>query len=204
MLWKGIYQEVNMRKTILLLAGIICLCGVLSGCSSNNDSTLTNDEQAIQNNISSTGKSSLMDDDFAVDIAAKEDGIYVYNEESQISEIALSFSLKKISPTGATLVFDQYDADSPKGELMFGERFVIEVLKNGEWEDAPITVDGNYGFFDIAYPLPCEEITEREIVWEWLYGKLEPGEYRIGKGVNDFIESGNYDSYMLYAHFILN
>ena len=81
---------------------------------------------------------------------------------------------------------------------------MLEVLKNGEWEDAPITVDGNYGFFDIGYPLPCEEITEREIVWEWLYGKLEPGEYRIGKGVNDFIESGNYDSYMLYAHFILN
>ena len=134
----------------------------------------------------------------------KEEGIYVYNEESQISEIALSFSLKNISSTGATLVFDQYDADAPKGELMFGEDFVIEVLKNGEWEEAPIPVDGNYAFYAVAYNLPCEKITEREIDWKWLYGELETGEYRIGKGVDDFIESGNFDEYMVYAHFILH
>ena len=134
----------------------------------------------------------------------KEEGIYVYNEEAQISEIALSFSLKNISPTGATLVFDQYDTDSPKGELMFGEDFVIEVLKNGEWEEAPIPVEWNYAFNAIAFMLPCEEITEREIEWKWIYGELEPGEYRIGKDINDFIESGNFDKYMVYAHFILN
>ena len=85
-----------MKKSTLLSAGIICLCCILFGCSSNN-SRSTNNEQA------------------------KKDGIYVYNEESQISEIALSFSLKNISPTGAPLVFEQYDADAPKGELMFGE-----------------------------------------------------------------------------------
>ena len=134
----------------------------------------------------------------------KEESIYVYNEESQISEIALSFSLKNVFPTGATLVFDQYDADAPKGELMFGEDFVIEVLKNGVWEEAPIPVDGNYAFHAVGYNLPCEEITEREIDWKWLYGELEPGEYRIGKGFDDFIESGNFDYYMVYAHFILN
>ena len=45
--------------------------------------------------------------------------------------------------TGATLVFDQYDAEAPKGELSYGEDYVIEVLKDGKWEEAPITVEGD-------------------------------------------------------------
>ena len=157
-----------MKKILLFLTGIICLFGVLSGCSSSNNGTFMN------------------------------------NEESQIPEIALSVSLKNITPTGATFVFDQYDADAPKGELMYGAEFVIEELKNGEWERAPITKEGNYAFILIGYFLPCEEITELEIDWGWLYGELEPGEYRIGKGVNDSIETGNSDKYMVYAHFIIN
>ena len=138
------------------------------------------------------------------DQSLKEGGAYVYNDESWIMEIELNFSLKNISPTGATLVFNQHDANAPKGELIYGEDFVIEVLKNGEWEEAPIPLEGNYGFNAIAIMLPCEEISEREIDWEWLYGELEPGEYRIGKSVLDSVESGNYDKYMVYAHFILN
>ena len=131
-------------------------------------------------------------------------GTFIDDEDSQIPEIALSVSLKNISPTGATLVFDQYDADAPKGRLDFGSEFVIEVLKNGEWERAPITKEGNYAFNLIAYILPCEEITELEVEWEWLYGELEPGEYRIGKNIDDFIETGVYDSYTVYAHFVLD
>ena len=156
-----------MKKLILLLTGMICLCWFLSGCSSGNASTLTN------------------------------------SEGSQIPEIALSVSLKNISPTGATLVFDQYDADAPKGRLEFGSEFVIEVLKNGEWDRAPIAIEGNYGFNLIAYILPCEEITELEVEWGWLYGELKPGEYRIRKDIDDFIESGAYDSYTVYARFSL-
>ena len=157
-----------MKKILLFLTGIICLFGVLSGCSSSNN------------------------------------GTFINNEGSQIPEIALSVSLKNITPTGATFVFDQYDADAPKGELMYGAEFVIEVLKNGEWERVPITKEGNYAFILIGYFLPCEEITELEIDWGWLYGELKPGEYRIGKGVNDSIESGVSDSYTVYARFILN
>lgn len=143
-------------------------------------------------------------DTLSYDQSVKEGGAYIYNEESEIKEIALYFSLKNITPTGATLVFNQYDADAPKGGLMYGEDFVIEVFKNGEWEEAPIPLEGNYGFNAIGIMLPCEEISERDIDWHWLYGELEPGEYRIGKSVDDFIESGKFDKYMVYAHFVLN
>ena len=143
-------------------------------------------------------------DTLSYDPSVKEGGANVDSEDSRISDIALSFSLKNITPTGATLVFNQYDVKAPKGELIYGEDYVIEVLKDGKWEEAPITVEGDYAFYDIGYNIPCEDITEREIDWEWLYGELAPGEYRIGKGVLDLIESGNFDEYMLYAHFVLN
>lgn len=143
-------------------------------------------------------------DTLSYDQSVKEGGAYVYNDESWISEIDLYFSLKNISPTGATLVFSQHDVNAPKGELIYGEDFVIKVLKDGEWEEAPITVEGDYAFHDIAYMITSEDITEMEINWEWLYGKLAPGEYRIGKSVIDLVESGKFDKYMVYAHFILN
>lgn len=143
-------------------------------------------------------------DTLSYDPSIKEGGACINSEESQISEIAVSFFLKNITPTGATLVFRQYDAKAPKGELIFGEDYVIEVLKDGKWEEAPIPIEGNYAFIAVGYMLPCEEITEREIDWEWLYGELAPGEYRIGKGVSDVKEVGSNDHYMVYAHFILN
>lgn len=48
-----------MKKIIFLLTSIICLCGVLAGCSSSND--ITNDEQVTPNNASNTEESSLID-----------------------------------------------------------------------------------------------------------------------------------------------
>ena len=143
-------------------------------------------------------------DTLLFDQNVKEGGVYVYNDDSWIDEIELDFSLKNISSTGATLVFSQHDPDAPKGELMYGEDYVIEVKKDGVWEEAPIVVEGNYGFDAIAILIKSSDTVEKELDWEWLYGELEPGEYRIKKSVHDFIESGNFDEYMVYAYFILN
>lgn len=143
-------------------------------------------------------------DTLGFDPDVKEGGAYVYSEESWIDEVELHFSLKNVSPTGATLVFDQHDAKAPKGQLIYGDDFVIEVLKDGKWEKAPIPLEGNYGFNAIAYMIIPEDRTEQEISWKWLYGELAPGEYRIGKGISDHVEPGDNNNYMIYAHFILS
>lgn len=133
----------------------------------------------------------------------KEGGAYVYSEESQIEEIGLSLSLKNISSTGATLVFYCYDEAAPTGYLQFGEDFTIEMQKNGKWEEAPIPIEENYAFHDEAYVIKGDK-AEMDMEWKWLYGELEPGEYRIKKSVDDFRASGDYDKYTVYAQFILN
>lgn len=134
----------------------------------------------------------------------KEGGAYVYNAESEISEIGLYFSLKNISPTGATLVFNQYDADAPTGELEYGEDFMLEQQRGETWESVPVIVEGDYDFNAIAYMITAGDTTEKELDWEWLYGALKPGEYRIKKVVNDFRSSGDYSQYTVCARFILN
>lgn len=134
----------------------------------------------------------------------KENGEYIYSEESEISKIGLNLSLENISSTGATLIFNQYDADAPTGELIYGTDFVIELQENGKWEEAPITLEGEYGFTAVAFTIASGDKTEREMKWEWLYGELAPGEYRIGKSILDFRKTGDYDEYMIYANFVLN
>lgn len=134
----------------------------------------------------------------------REGGAFVYHEESEDSSIGLSFSLKNISAVGATLVFDQYDADAPTGSLEFGEDFAIETSNNGKWEEVSVVVEGNYGFHDVAYMITAGERQETELDWEWLYGELSPGEYRIKKVIHDFRGTGDFDEHIVYASFLIN
>lgn len=147
-------------------------------------------------------------DTLSFDTAVKEGGAYVYSKESEIDEIALQLSLKNISSTGATLVFDQYDKEAPTGELEFGSEYAIERLTDGKWEALPGPVEGseseNYAFNDVAYLIKPESKTEKEVDWEWLHGPLSPGNYRIKKVVHDFRGTGDFDEYMIYAEFVLN
>lgn len=133
----------------------------------------------------------------------REGSAYVYNEQSEITEIGLYLSMKNISAAGATLVWNQYDSKAVTGELQYGDDFVLQQKKDGQWEAVPVVVE-NYGFNAVAYPLPSKTTREQELNWEWLYGKLTPGEYRIGKGVDDFRATGDFDVYTIYAQFILN
>ncbi|MCI8801185.1 MAG: hypothetical protein HFH88_15435 [Lachnospiraceae bacterium] len=134
----------------------------------------------------------------------REGGACVDSEQSELTEIGLHLSLKNVSATGATLVWNHYDPEAATGELQCGDDFVLQQMENGQWEEVPVVVEGNYGFHAIAYPIPAGETKEQQLNWEWLYGQLAPGEYRIGKGVGDFRASGDFDEYTIYAQFILN
>lgn len=143
-------------------------------------------------------------DTVSFDRNAKEGGAYVYSAEAEAAEIRLWFSLKQITPTGATLVFLQYDAQAPDGELSYGDDFTIQQNNNGKWEDVPIIMEDVYSFDAIAHIIPVDDSSECVLDWEWLYGSLAPGEYRIRKEVLDSRGPGDNTSYILYANFILN
>lgn len=112
--------------------------------------------------------------------------------------------VKNLTPSGGTLEFRHKEIrNHPNGTLSFGDDFVIEKADGDEWKELPVVVDGDYGFNDIAYNLEKWAYTEAEINWEWLYGKLSKGKYRLSKTVTDTKDSGEYDEYTVYAQFTI-
>lgn len=139
----------------------------------------------------------------SIDIEGQSETEDMYYDDTRVGDIGLSMIINNISRTGADLSFIQYDGN-PRGDLEYGDDFIIEKNEKGEWKEATIVLEGVYGYNAIAYHITKDGVTDFEIDWEWLYGELESGEYRIGKGVIDFLETGSYDKYMIYAHFVIN
>lgn len=143
-------------------------------------------------------------DTVSFDNTQREGGAYIYNSESEVLPLGLCFSLENITATGATLVFRQTDQSAVTGELEFGDDFKIQYQNGDKWVDAEVVVEGDYGFHALAYIINPDDVTKKELDWEWLYGKLKPGNYRIVKSVAEYREPGDYDNYTVYAYFLLN
>ncbi|MDE6745422.1 MAG: hypothetical protein K2J72_02150, partial [Oscillospiraceae bacterium] len=104
-------------------------------------------------------------------------------------------------PTGCTLVFTQSGEES-EGELGTGSYFELECYKNGQWaavklfpEDDPIQ------WTDEGWIISCGDLSEFTENWEWLYGELPAGKYRLGKEIMDLRKTTDFDKKMYYAYF---
>ena len=113
-------------------------------------------------------------------------------------EWGLTLSVSSVTPTGATLVFKQ-SGGSPTGEFMTGSHYRLED-KNGE---LPYIVEGDVAWTAEAYRIQKDGEIQMQANWEWLYGTLEPGTYRIYKGVMDWREAGDSDSKEYFAEFTI-
>ena len=120
--------------------------------------------------------------------------------EAFINDRPIHMTLKEgtLSPAGATFILKNL-TDS---EYTYGEAFVLQRIVNGNWTDVEIIID-NYAFNDIGYGLRGKETDEMEVNWEWLYGALSPGEYRICKDALFVRSPGDYDTYPLYTAFTI-
>ncbi len=52
-----------------------------------------------------------------------------------------------------------------------------------------------------AWIIHRDDILEWEVDWEWLYGELPMGRYRMSKEIMDFRKTGDYDGKNYYAVF---
>ena len=130
-----------------------------------------------------------------------EGGIGRYTKESEDDTIAVSMSVKSVTPSGLTVYFRQYDKRDTE-ELTYGEGYQLERFNGTDWEEVPQIID-NGAFNDIGYILPSEGESEIEINWEWLYGMLSPGKYRITKTIVDVRKVGNNPLYFLKSEFLI-
>ena len=111
-------------------------------------------------------------------------------EAAGAKDWGIVLSAKDVTPVGMTLVISQSGGEV-SGQLEYGEAFALETLADGAWEAVPYAVPGDsVAWQAIAYLLPPDKESEMEISWEYLYGSLPAGNYRLSKEFTDFRESG--------------
>lgn len=106
-----------------------------------------------------------------------------YSAFSAEDNCGITISANNISNTGLTLLFE--NTQLPAGSISLGRSFSIQVFKEGEWFDLePIT---EAIFLTDAF-VPSDTCWSMDIDWEWLYGELPQGKYRLSKSLE--IEAG--------------
>ena len=111
----------------------------------------------------------------------------------------VSLSAENITPTGLIIKCTQ-SGGNPTGELQTGSWYILEEWTQ-EYGWLPVPCYAEVCWTEEAWLISKNSVTEWEVKWEWLYGTLSEGKYRIGKEITDFRETGDYDEAIYYAEF---
>lgn len=116
----------------------------------------------------------------------------------------ITLTAENITSTSVTIKCTQ-TAGNPTGELQTGSWYILEQwTQESGWKEMPYIIDGELGWTAEAWMIPMNDTCEWEVEWEWLYGTLPDGKYRIGKSIMDFRDSGDFDTATYYAEFNIN
>ena len=116
----------------------------------------------------------------------------------------ITLTAETVTPTSATIICTQSGGE-PTGELHTGSWYILEnwTQENG-WREMPYVIDGEIGWTSEAWMIPMNDTCEWEVNWEWLYGTIPDGKYRIGKEITDFRASGDYDNVIYFVEFSID
>lgn len=109
-----------------------------------------------------------------------------------------------VTDKGLTIVCEQLGGNAA-GDLMTGEWYSLEVMnEDNQWEEVEcLPRDYEVVWHSVAYGINKNDITEFEVDWEWLYGELPGGYYRIAKEIMDFRGTGDFEKDIYYAGFYI-
>lgn len=115
----------------------------------------------------------------------------------------VALSADNVTSKGLTIVCYQTGGENV-AQLHTGTYYVLQKLEDESWVDVEyLPQEYPVGWTMEALTIEKESTTFWEVDWEWLYGELPAGEYRIGKEITNFRATGDYDEEMLYADFIV-
>lgn len=114
---------------------------------------------------------------------------------TQITDITLSIKEGTLTNTGATLILSNYSDKN----IEYGNPYRIEHKQDGKW----YKIDVELNFTLPAFILKPYETKEIELDWEYGYGKLAPGTYRIIKDVDYEYETGKYKKINIATEFTI-
>ena len=119
------------------------------------------------------------------------------------NEWGITLEAENVMPGGLSLVCHQSGGDGVS-ELQTGSFYVIQRLEEAGWTDvAYAPQEYEVAWTTEAWIIQRENTTTWDVNWEWLYGELPAGEYRIGKEFMNFRGPGDYDNKVLYTDFVI-
>lgn len=175
-----------MKKYVYFLFFIGLCLSFLSGCESFSDN---NTAEEIENK-----KNDLIQSAEINDLEPT-----IYEHINDFAGVTMIVKKGTLSPTGMIVILEN---NSGK-QCIYGEFFVLEKKIHEEWYQVPVSIDGDYGFEDIGYDLSPGDSGEWKVDWNWLYGSLDSGEYRIIKDILDFRSTGDFDKHYLVVEFTI-
>ena len=137
---------------------------------------------------------------------AVPDGASIYSSippNEVVYDWGISLSAENVASKGLTLVCKQ-SGGTVSGDLSTGSFYELDVLNNGTWEAAEmLPQEYDVAWTAEAWIIPLDSETKWDVSWEWLYGELKPGTYRLSKLFMDWREPGNFDTEPLSAIFTI-
>lgn len=137
-----------------------------------------------QANFSGVGGWQNGTEPMTIEVLYKDDR-YVFAEADREYErecdFGLSMSAENANSTGLTLVYS-FSGEPPREQLSADISYYIERKTEGGWELCETVID-DYGWCLTGFFISPDSETWDDVNWEWLYGELSPGVYRISKTV---------------------
>lgn len=144
----------------------------------------------------------------AINLLSEENREEKNPEASGLPSVQAPWTEEVNTFSGAALHFEKYSAtvgdlefvNHSDRDLQYGDWFDIQRKVNNEWYSLSYVIK-NLAFHQVAYLLPEGETSIKPITWEWMYGELPPGKYRIVTDVIDYRAPGDFDKYYLAEEF---
>lgn len=115
-------------------------------------------------------------------------------------EFGIRLTAQSVTPSELRLICTQSGGETAR-EYATGRRYGLQTLKDGEWKDVD-PLPNEYGeiiWTDEALLIAWADDTVWDIDWEYIYGELPPGRYRLSKSV--FEAEGDAAAKQYYAYF---
>ena len=111
----------------------------------------------------------------------------------------IQLNAENVTSSGLTLVVTQ-DGSIPNGTLTTGQPYFLQREENNNWIPLEPLLEA-WGWTTEAWIISMNDTVRWDVSWEWLFGKLQPGHYRIGKDIYLETVSGNREQAVYYVEF---
>lgn len=126
----------------------------------------------------------------------------VVGDEKESDKWGLYLYAEDVTPKGLTLKIEQ-SGGNPSGSLEYGAAFTLETVVDNEWQPVETTTGEPLAWNMLGYSVKVNDITEMKIDWQYGYGELKPGLYRLKKEFMDFRAPGDFDQETYEVYFAI-